>query len=129
MSYLLDTNAWIMYWQGNPKTPQPVRDILDHRPAECWISTASIWEAAIKVGIGKLDLPYSLSDDMPRMFEETGFRLLDLSFEDVTEVEVLPHHHRDPFDRVQAMQCLRRDWKIVSRDPVFDRYGIPRIWD
>lgn len=128
MSYLLDTNAWIAFFQ-NSDLGTGAENTIESNHLDCWISTASIWEAAIKVGIGKLDLPYSLSDDMPRMFEETGFRLLSLSFEDVTEVEVLPHHHRDPFDRVQAMQCLRRDWKIVSRDPVFDRYGIPRIWD
>jgi PIN domain nuclease of toxin-antitoxin system len=90
---------------------------------------ASIWEASIKVGIGKLELPYSLSDDVPDMCEESGFNLLDLSFQDVADVEVLPHHHRDPFDRVQAMQCLRRDWTIVSRDKIFDQYGIKRIWD
>jgi len=51
-----------------------------------------------------------------------------LSFADLTRVESLPLHHRDPFDRLLAAQALERDLSIVSADRIFEEYGIERIW-
>jgi PIN domain nuclease of toxin-antitoxin system len=38
-------------------------------------------------------------------------------------------HHRDPFDRLLAAQALELGIPIVSRDRIFERYGVQRIWD
>ena len=43
-------------------------------------------------------------------------------------LESLPHHHRDPFDRMMAAQALERGLTIVSADPLFEKYGVERIW-
>lgn len=40
----------------------------------------------------------------------------------------VPLHHRDPFDRLLAAQCLVESMPIVSADSVFDRYGVSRVW-
>jgi len=40
----------------------------------------------------------------------------------------LPLHHKDPFDRVIAAQCLRHDLTLVSIDTIFDAYGVRRVW-
>ena len=47
---------------------------------------------------------------------------------DVARVETLPSHHRDPFDRLIAAQALNDDLAIVTRDAVFRRYGLRRVW-
>ena len=40
----------------------------------------------------------------------------------------LPLHHKDPFDRMLVAQAQATGWPIVSADPVFDHYGVRRIW-
>jgi predicted nucleic acid-binding protein len=40
-----------------------------------------------------------------------------------------PSHHRDPFDRLLAAQALDLGIPLLSRDRVFDLYGVQRIWD
>jgi PIN domain nuclease of toxin-antitoxin system len=94
----------------------------------CHVSIASIWEAAIKVGIGKLKLPYDLERDLPRILEENGFELLGIDLADAAGVKDLEPLHGDPFDRIQIVQARRRRLQVISRDPVFERYGLKRVW-
>ena len=95
---------------------------------ECGVSIASIWEAAIKVGLGKLKLPYDLAGDLSRILEDNGFEVLPVEFADAVGVRDLEQVLGDPFDRIQAVHAKRRRLCVISRDPVFDRYGILRIW-
>jgi PIN domain nuclease of toxin-antitoxin system len=46
----------------------------------------------------------------------------------VIRAGLLPLHHRDPFDRLLAAQALDLQIPLVSRDRVFDQYGVRRIW-
>lgn len=93
-----------------------------------FVSLASVWEAAIKVGLGKLKLPYSLDADLPRLFEENGFEILVPDWSAVTAVQNMEHLHGDPFDRIQVAQARQHRLGVISRDPVFDRYGLRRVW-
>ena len=128
MSLLVDTNGWIGFFEGSPDFGSAAKEFMIHRPQDCYISTASIWEAAIKVGLGKLILPYDLKEDLPRLIVENGFQKLGIDFEDAVEAKDLPRLHGDPFDRLQAIQARLRGWIVISRDPVFDDYGLKRIW-
>jgi len=87
-----------------------------------------IWEASIKIGLSKLVLPYDLDRDLPKLIEENGFQVVGLDWEDATHVHKLERHHGDPFDRIQIVQARRRNWNVISRDPVFDKYNLTRIW-
>ena len=128
MKYLIDTNAWIELFENSSQLSEVGADLMESENSECFVSIASIWEAAIKIGLGKLKLPYDLSVDLPRIFEENGFEILSMEFADATSVSDLELIHGDPFDRIQAIQAHRRGLTVISRDPIFDRYGIPRIW-
>lgn len=86
------------------------------------------WEAGIKVGLGKLEVAHDLEKDLPRLLDDNGFELLGLTVEDVAATKDLESIHGDPFDRIQVIQARRRGLQIVSRDPVFDRYGLRRVW-
>jgi PIN domain nuclease of toxin-antitoxin system len=101
---------------------------MENESWEFCVSLASVWEAAIKLGVGKLKLPYSLDHDLPRLFEENGFEILPLDWRSVTAVEHLEPIHGDPFDRLQVVQARQHGLEIISRDPVFDRYGLRRVW-
>ena len=128
MKYLVDTNAWIGFLEGERGFGRRAKDILQHESWECRVSLASVWEAAIKVGLGKLKLGYSLDTDLPRFFEENSFEVITPDWRAVTAVQHLEPVHGDPFDRIQVVQARQRGMDIISRDPVFDRYGLRRVW-
>jgi Uncharacterized protein conserved in bacteria len=126
--YLVDTNAWIGFLEGERGFGRRAKEIMLHEPWECSVSLASVWEAAIKVGLGKLKLPYSLDLDLPRLFKQNGFNVITPDWRAVTAVQHLEPIHGDPFDRIQVIQARLRGLDILSRDPVFDRYGLRRVW-
>jgi len=128
MRYLVDTNAWIGFLQGRSGFSRAARETMATEPVQCRISVASIWEASIKVALGKLKLPYDLDHQLPRILERNNFELLTIEFEDAIGVGALEHHHGDPFDRLQVIQARRRNLSIVSADPVFEQYQLRRIW-
>lgn len=128
MSYLIDTNAWIAFFEGDRTFATEAKAIMVESATECAISIASVWEAAIKVALGKLKLPYDLRTDLPRLLEDNGFQILPVEIDDATAVSDLPHHHGDPFDRIMVVQAMRRNLRVISRDPVFGKYGLRRIW-
>lgn len=127
MSCLIDTNGWIAFFEDSPQLSSAAADLIE-ASEPCFVSVASIWEAGIKVALGKLRLPYDLRNDLPRLFDENGFQLLPVEIDDATGVYDLPHHHGDPFDRMMVVQAMRRNLRVISRDPVFERYGLRRIW-
>lgn len=128
MQYLIDTNAWIAFFEDSPRLSNHAATLIESESAECFVSIASVWEAAIKVGIGKLVLPYDLKQDLPRIFDENGLSVLGIEFLDAVTVRDLPRLHGDPFDRLMVSQAKQRRWHIISSDPVFDLYGVNRIW-
>ncbi len=84
---------------------------------------------AIKVGLGKLRLAGPVRDYVPRHLAANNFKLCPISFQHAARVERLAWHHRDPFDRLLAAQALEDKMVFfVSRDPVFDNYGVRRAW-
>jgi PIN domain nuclease of toxin-antitoxin system len=126
--YLVDTNAWIALLEDSPGLSNRAADLMESGRNNCFVSFASVWEAAIKVGLGKLKLGYSLDTDLPRLFAENGFEIITPDWRAVTAVQHLEPVHGDPFDRIQVVQARQRGLDIISRDPVFDRYGLRRIW-
>lgn len=128
MRYLVDTNGWIGFFQGQEGFGAEAKRTMVDESDACFISVASIWEAAIKVGIGKLKLPYNLESDLPRLIENNGFGLIGIDLEDAAAAGSLERLHGDPFDRIQLIQARRRGWKIISSDPVFDSYSLGRVW-
>jgi len=91
------------------------------------MSIATPWELAIKTKAGKLDAVQILkaieSDEL-----QGEVAILPTEARHVVRAGMLPLHHRDPFDRLLAAQALELGIPILSRDRVFERYGVKRIW-
>lgn len=127
MRVLLDTHTFLWWVSDDPQlTPRARRTIAD--ASQVFLSIASCWEMAIKVSIGKLDLPKRVEHFVPEQLAANNLELLNVDLSDVARVETLPFHHRDPFDRLLAAQALNDDLTVVSRDAVFRQYGLRRIW-
>jgi PIN domain nuclease of toxin-antitoxin system len=92
------------------------------------ISAALIWELSIKVGQGKLGLSLPYRQWMDKAIADLRLSILPITVEYAERQSTLPLHHKDPFDRLMIAQALVEGIPIVSVDPVFDPYGVTRIW-
>jgi PIN domain nuclease of toxin-antitoxin system len=98
--------------------------------AEVYVSSASIWEASIKAGIGKLDVDV---DELVMQIEASGFRELPISARHAAAVRSLPGLHNDPFDRLLVAQAIceplrhfQRHLRFVSSErSVVMRINVP----
>jgi PIN domain nuclease of toxin-antitoxin system len=124
---LLDTHAFLWFVTGDRRLSRTARAALDAESAELYLSAASVWEMAIKSSLARLILPAPLTDYVAEKLAE-GFRVLPVDWKHTAIVERLPFHHRDPFDRLLAAQALVERMPIVSRDRVFQRYGVSVVW-
>jgi PIN domain nuclease of toxin-antitoxin system len=127
MRLLIDTHALIWFAEGDEKLSATARCALESPDNSLWISSASIWEMAIKISIGKLVVPGGLSDFRKRV-EQGGVQLLDITGAHAERVAELPFHHRDPFDRLLVAQAELEQMSLVSQDETLDAYGGVRVW-
>ncbi len=128
MRVLVDTHVFLWWVEGNRKLPAKGREALADPDNECLLSLASVWELAIKAGLGKLKLALPVQRYVVEHVAANGFRMLDIRMAHVGRVETLAPHHGDPFDRLLAAQALEEGLPVVSADPVFRKYGVKRIW-
>ena len=128
MRLLLDTHALLWFLNGDPllvpNAKALIRDPANHK----YVSVATCWEMAIKVGLKKLSLGEPATTFLPRELAANKFDLLSIELAHATFVETLPPHHKDPFDRLLVAQALIEKIQLVSADAVFDRYGVTRLW-
>ena len=100
---LLDTHLVLWWLSGDPRLPQPVVERVQAPQAEVFVSQASLWEMAIKVSLGRLqvDLP-----ELERQVPLQGFRWLPIRNAHLLAVAELESDgaHRDPFDRLLVCQ-------------------------
>src|SRR5687767_6435678 len=115
MRLLLDTHAFI-WWDGEPSKLSPRVLALCKDPANDLVfSVASAWEMQIKIQLGKL----SLRLDLPQVVREqqaSGMGVLPVTLAHVYELQSLPRHHGDPFDRLLIAQARSEGIDIISHD-------------
>jgi PIN domain nuclease of toxin-antitoxin system len=128
MTYLLDTHTFLWLLREPEILPAQVMQIASDRSQALVLSLATPWEMAIKVSAGKLDAAEIL-DRFELVASRAGFSILDTTIRQVIRSGRLPIHHKDPFDRLLAAQALELRIPLLSRDTVFDLYGVKRIWD
>lgn len=124
---LLDTHTLIWYINGDPELSQAARTAIEADNAINFVSIASLWEMAIKISLGKLELKTPFNQ-ISRQIVENGFEVLPLTFEDTLTVSTLPFYHRDPFDRIIIAQSFNNGLTLISKDRNFDLYKAKVIW-
>lgn len=120
---LLDTHVFLWWRTASSRLGTEAREAIAGAEA-VFVSAASAWEAAIKVGLGRLELP----DRFEGGVEESGFEKLPVTFAHAEEAGALPHHHRDPFDRMLVAQARTEGLTFVTHDRKVESYGIEILW-
>lgn len=128
MKLLVDAHTLIWAVDDPSKLgPQAVTALQD--PAnDLLLSAGTIWEIAIKVGLKKLSLSMPYKQWVTKAMADLGMTVLPITVEYADVQAGLPNHHRDPFDRMLVAQSQVENIHLVSADPVFDQYGINRLW-
>ena len=124
---ILDTHTLIWYINGEPELSQTARAAIEADNTINFISIASLWEMAIKISLGKLELKTPFNQ-IGRQIDENGFEVLPVTFGDTLTVSTLPFHHRDPFDRIIIVQSFNNGLTLISRDKSFELYKVKVIW-
>ena len=121
MNLLLDTHV-LIWWDEGRRLAAGARRAIGEADA-VYVSAASAWEIAIKVGLGRLHPTRTVE----QAATESGFLELPVTFRHAELVAVLPKHHRDPFDRLLIAQAEAEKLTLVTRDPVFRGYRVATI--
>ena len=128
MNVLLDTHAFLWFVGDSPRLSDKARTLIEAEDSQPFLSIASLWEMAIKISLGKLKLEQPFETFISQQLTLNGIGILNLSLEHTAAISILPFHHRDPFDRLIAVQVKIEKMPLVSADPAFDAYEIERIW-
>jgi PIN domain nuclease of toxin-antitoxin system len=119
MRLLLDTHIFLWVVSDGSKLTDEIRRILDGAAA-VYVSSASIWEIAIKAQLGKLRAD---PDKMMNAIEESGFQELPVLSRHAVGVAKLPFHHSDPFDRLLVAQAISEPMRLVTSDAQLTAYS------
>lgn len=123
MHLLLDTHALIWWLAKNPTFSNTAKDAIANPDNIVFVSAASAWEIAIKKSLGKLQAP----DDLKQQLDKQNFTPLAISIDHALAIKHLPHHHKDPFDRILIAPAIHEGLTIVSRDRIFESYDVAMI--
>lgn len=127
MILLVDTNT-LHFWLDDPhRLSIAATRTIESRSNSIVVSAVVPWELAIKANLGKLGSQNLLANWNAKLADE-GFSELPIEASHAIRAGLLPRHHKDPFDRMLIAQAQATGWPIISADPVFDRYGVRRIW-
>lgn len=124
---LLDTQAFLFALNSPELIPSKTRKVFK-TDIELYLSLASVWEMSIKASLGKLKFQAPLKEIIQTSVKESGLQILQIQMNHIYQVEELPFHHKDPFDRVIIAQSLIEDIPIMSSDSIFDQYEVTRVW-
>jgi PIN domain nuclease of toxin-antitoxin system len=128
MRLMMDSHVLIWYVdQDHLLTPDAHAAITD--PAnDMLVSAATLWELAIKAGQKKLSLSLPYRQWMNQAIADLELTVLPVTVEYADRQSSLPTHHKDPFDRLIIAQALVENVPVICADPVFDAYGVTRVW-
>jgi PIN domain nuclease of toxin-antitoxin system len=128
MNYLLDTHTFLWFINDDVSLSSTARALIEEPENNIYLSVASIWEMAIKVSLGKLEMPSPFTDFIDEQLRENAIILLNIKTTHTGIVATLTFHHRDPFDRLIIAQSKSEDIPVIGSDVIFDDYGIKRYW-
>ena len=123
MKLLLDTHA-VLWWQRDDRRlSREARNAIATADV-VYVSAATGLEAAIKIAQGRM----RLDEPLRVLLVADDFTELALTLKHAQELERLPRHHGDPFDRILVAQARAEGATLVTHDRMLEKYGVPIIW-
>lgn len=126
MKYIIDTHALIWWLRDRPALSARARAAIADPQNEIVVSAVSHYEIAFKAAIGKLDNDIVVM--LPLILRQERFQGLDLTPDVALAAGRLPPEHRDPWDRIIAMQSMTTGWPVITSDPAISALGAKTVW-
>jgi PIN domain nuclease of toxin-antitoxin system len=108
---LLDTHALLWWLDDDPRLGPKARQLI--MTGDVVVSIVSLWEIALKHGLSKLAIA---AEPVAHAIDRSGFATLDLARHHCFALARLPHHHRDPFDRMLIAQAQSEQLPLMTAD-------------
>lgn len=122
MRVLLDTHIALWAITDDARLPTRARQMIEAPENQVAVSTASVWEIAIKHAIGRDRMPVPAAEAVA-FFRASGFLIVNITPEHAMHAGALPPIHADPFDRLIVAQALTEPFRLVTRDAAVARYS------
>ena len=116
MRMLLDTCALLWFLRNDEELSESAAVAIEDPTNEVFVSIVSIWEIAIKAGLGKIQVPNDFETGLEQKLTQDGFTLLNVNYRHAAAVFTLPRVHADPFDRLLISQCRAEKLVAVTND-------------
>lgn len=127
MRLLLDTHLLLWAVGMSRRLPIATRQLLENPDHEIYYSAASLWEIAIKRGLGRPDFQVDL-ERLLAVLPEMDFIELPITAVHAAAVVHLPALHKDPFDRLLIAQSRMEPMILLTNDELVAQYGEPVRW-
>lgn len=127
MRFLIDTHVLIWCLNGDSALPSKWVKILDIAENIPVVSIVSLWEISIKMSLKKLEITNTL-EQIHTYITSNGFEILSINLAHLNTLLTLPHHRKDPFDRLLIAQAFTENLSIISADRHFGSYPVDVIW-
>ena len=128
MRVLIDTQCWLWMHVSPERFSEVNLSAFESSANEFYLSAASCWEIAIKYALGKLPLPLPPDRYVPSRIESSAVTVLPVSHTHALHVGLLPHYHRDPFDRLLIAQAQLERLEVLTTDRQFSKYDVSVRW-
>ena len=119
MRILLDTHIYLWWLEDSPLLSKAARKVIDGA-VSVYVSSASLWEAMIKISLGKLEADPA---ELVAGIRASGFIPLPITPEHTLTLARLAHHHKDPFDRMLLCQAITEPLRLVTADSLLQSYS------
>ena len=118
MKILLDTHIYLWWCEDSTKLAPKARDLIENAGV-VYVSSATLWELAIKIGIGKFE---GSLVDLSANIIASGFEPLPVTIEHTLALPGLANHHKDPFDRMLIAQAVSEPLHLITHDDALMLY-------
>ena len=128
MKLLLDTHTFLWWITDNPQLSKKARELIGDGHNILYWSAASSWEVSIKYALGRMPLPEAPEQFLPAEIGKNRLESLPIIDAHAFQAGQLPHHHRDPFDRMLVAQAQVESLALLSNDQQLNHYDVEIRW-
>lgn len=124
---LLDTHVALWLDSGDDRLRASTRALID----TCWqkggiisLSAITVWEIALLVDTGRIDLDLPVAAWIERFVDRPGIEAVPLGYQAASRSYQLHHfEHRDPADRLLIATAIELACPLVTYDERIVRFG------
>ena len=119
-NFLLDTHIFVWVMEGSKLLPESIKNKIADPHNKIFVSAVSIWEIVIKRNLKKIKIDF----DIETSIGKAGIEVLAIEASHALEIEKLPPHHKDPFDRMLVAQAIVEKLMIITQYEKIKKYDV-----